>query len=68
MTEFAETKRVSCSDSVDDSGAIYIGLCERKLNSKSKQTAESEFHSVGGGSEVTKPHNVYTCQCKEGYG
>ena len=60
VTEFAETRRVSCSDSVDENGAIYIGLCERKLNSKQKQTAESV--------EVSQPHNVYTCQCKDGFG
>ena len=63
VTEFAETRRVSCSDSVDDSGAIYIGLCEWKLNSK--QTAD--FRSVGA-AEVTRPHNVCTCQCEDGYG
>ena len=66
VTEFAEIKRVSCSDSVDDSGAIYIGLCERKLNSKQKKTAD--FLSVGAAAEVTRPHNVYTCQCEKGYG
>ena len=60
VTEFAETRRVSCSDSVDESGAIYIGLCERKLDSKQKQTADSV--------EVSQPYNVYTCQCKDGFG
>lgn len=68
ITGYSEVIQVSCSDTIDvNSGAIFIGLCQRNLNNHNQQTAD---HSIENAADdpSTSQHNIYTCQCQEGYG
>ena len=61
ITGYSEVIQVSCSDTIDvNSGAIFIGLCQRNLNDHSIKNAADD--------PSTSQHNIYTCQCQQGYG